>query len=58
MWKGQETTHDTIFDETWTKMLVSDSESRIHEDSLNPQGEIIWNPLETKETKVLTLLIE
>ena len=39
-------------------MLVSDSESRIHEDSLNPQGEIIWSPLETKETKVLTLLIE
>ena len=39
-------------------MLVSDSESRIHEDSLNPQGEIIWNPLETKETKILTLLIE
>ena len=32
-------------------MLVSDSESRIHEDSLNTQGEIIWNPLENREIK-------
>ena len=50
-WKPKKSTHDTLFDETETKLLVSGSKPQIHEGFLSIHKEIKLESIRRKFNK-------